>query len=224
MVYDTNRQRMLEEGVRYPMRGDWIARILIGGILSVFGFLLIPAFIVYGYLLEVLANTYDGIEDPPEWTDWGTLLIRGLVAWLIALAYSIPLILFSLVMIPVIGFGAVQDDPGAILAGTGLLYFFGMVVLGLVVAYLLPAGLTSYARTNRVGAAFDVNTVTSIAFTGEYLVAIVLAFVIVIFVGFLTSILSITVIGILLVPFIGFYANMAIAYIVATGVRNAADV
>lgn len=210
---------MLQEAIGYPKRGDWVSRILIGGLLSILSFLIIPSFIVLGYLLRVLGDSYDGIEDPPEWGEWMSLLIKGLVGWLIGLVYSIPLILFSVVMIPILGVSGLDD--GALTLGAGLIWFLGTVILGILIGYLLPAGLTAYARTDQAGAAFKFKEVTSIAFTGEYFIAIVMAVVVGILFGIITGILSITVIGLILVPFIGFYANMAIANLIGNGVRNA---
>lgn len=215
---------MLEAGIRYPSQGDWINRILIGGLLTMFSFLIIPILIVYGYLLRVLKASYDGQEEPPAWGDWGTLLVKGFVAWLISIAYSIPLILFAVLMIPIIGVGAIQDDIGAVAVGTGIIWLLGTVVLALLIAYVLPAALTAYARADQVGAAFDFASIKDIAFTGEYFIAVVMALVVSIVVGIITSILSVTLIGLILVPFIGFYGSMAMANIVATGVRKASTV
>ena len=66
---------MLEDGLSYPIRGDWIGRIVIGGILGLLTVLVIPAFLVVGYLVRVLEETVAGDEVPPEFTDWGGLLI-----------------------------------------------------------------------------------------------------------------------------------------------------
>jgi branched-chain amino acid transport system permease protein len=37
---------MLEDGLSYPIRGDWIGRIVIGGILGLLSVLLLPAFVI----------------------------------------------------------------------------------------------------------------------------------------------------------------------------------
>lgn len=212
---------MLEEGLTYPKRGDWISRILIGGLLSIFSFLILPLFILYGYLLNVLESSYNEVEEPPEFEDWGSLLVRGLIAWLISIAYAIPIFLFTMVMIPFIGFGALQDDPVVFIAGGGLLWFLGTFILGILVAYILPAAFVNYARTNRAGAAFDFRTIVSIAFTMEYLTGIILAFVTVIIIGIVAALVSITIIGLLALPFISFYGYIALAYIMGTAARNA---
>lgn len=212
---------MLEEGITYPKRGDWLERILIGGLLIMFGFLLLPMFIVYGYLLKVLQTTYEGATTPPEFEDWGSLLVRGLLAWLIGIAYALPIIIFTLLMIPLVGFGALQEDPLVFLAGTGVIWFSGVTILGILIGYILPAAYVNYARTNRAGAAFDLGTITSIAFSVEYLTGIILALVVMIVFGILSSLVAITIIGVIAIPFIGFYGYVAAAYIVSNAVRNA---
>lgn len=213
---------MLEDGIHYPRRGDWIKRILIGGLLFMFSFLLLPLFIVYGYLLQVMGAAYEGVEEPPEFEEWVDLLITGLVAWLIGIVYAIPIIVFTLIMLPIIGFGALQDDPEVFLAGTGLIWFLGIFILSILVAYLLPAAYVSYARTGRAGAAFDFGEIFSIAFTMEYLTGIILTVAVLILFGILSGLVAITIIGLLVIPFITFYGYMAGAYIMARAVRNAA--
>jgi len=69
---------MLEDGLSYPIRGDWIGRIIIiGGVLGFLSVLLLPAFVIVGYLVRVLEQTIDGEDVPPEFDDWGDLLMKG---------------------------------------------------------------------------------------------------------------------------------------------------
>lgn len=212
---------MLTDGIRYPKRGEWVGRTLIGGLLSIFGFLIIPALLLYGYYLRVLGSVASGVEEPPDWDDWGTLLVRGLIAALIAIAYTLPLLVFSALMAPLVGVGALSDDPVAAITGVGLLWAGGVFVLGILVAVFLPVALTRYAVTNEAAAAFELGTVVSIGLSGDYLVAVVVALVAAVLLGILSGIAALTIIGIVLVPFIGFYTSVAVASILATGVRRA---
>lgn len=221
MGIDGEGGRMLEDALTFPRRGDWVRDVLIGGLLTVVGFLIIPAILVFGYLLRVLGESAAGADAPPAWDDWAELLVWGVVGWLIALAYAIPVILYSAVMLPIIGIGAITDDPGAAIVGLGALWVVGATLLSIAVGYVLPAALANFARTGRASAAFELRTVASIAFTGHYLVAVVVAIVVGILIGILGGIATITIIGIVLVPFIGFYGNVAIARALGIGVRRA---
>ena len=88
----------LEQVVTYPTNADdWLKTLLIGGALTLFSFLIVPAFPVYGYVLRVLRGGIDGTEEPPVFDDWGTLLKEGVVALVIVLVYQlIPLLVFFL--------------------------------------------------------------------------------------------------------------------------------
>ena len=117
---------MLEDGLAYPIRGDWIGRIVIGGILGLLAVFVIPAVLVVGYLVRVLEETIDGGEVPPEFTDWGGLLSTGAVGTLITLAYTVlPVVVYAVVVGVVSGTGgALGGDVGALVGVVGLLSFF----------------------------------------------------------------------------------------------------
>lgn len=116
----------MEDGLAYPIRGDWIGRIVIGGILGLLAVFVIPAVLVVGYLVRVLEETIDGDEVPPEFTDWGGLLSTGAVGTLITLAYTVlPVVVYAVVVGVVSGTGgALGGDVGALVGVVGLLSFF----------------------------------------------------------------------------------------------------
>ena len=61
---------MLGEALSYPRRGeDWLKTIGIGRILLLFGFLLVPAIPVQGYLLRVVWSGALDEETPPSFDD-----------------------------------------------------------------------------------------------------------------------------------------------------------
>lgn len=75
MGIDGEGGRMLEDALTFPRRGDWVRDVLIGGLLTVVGFLIIPAILVFGYLLRVLGESAAGADAPPAWDDWAELLV-----------------------------------------------------------------------------------------------------------------------------------------------------
>jgi len=210
---------MFEDGMSYPVRGDWIGRIAIGGLLAIFSFLIIPAFLLVGYLIRVLNTTVGGIEEPPQFNEWGDLFVKGLVGTVISLIYSIvPFALFGalgFVLFGIIGIaGSAGGDGGGIVAGLGLSAFLLLLLLFIPVVfavyYMVPAALTNYAIEDSFGAAFDLGTIKPILLSSEYLIAVLLPLVVAVLLWIATSILSITVIGLLLVPFLQFYGQVAI--------------
>ncbi len=203
---------MLEDGLSYPIRDEWVGRILIGGVLGFFAWLVIPAFLLAGYLVEVLESTVSGEETPPEFTDWGTLLVRGVIATIIAVAYGfIPIVGYLLLVVVVLGAGgAIGGDAGVLIGGLGVLALLAFIPVVLLIYYAVPAALTAYAVEDRIGAAFDPSRLAPTLFSVEYLVAVLMPLVVSLILWAVTGVLTITVIGLVLVPFVQFYGQVAI--------------
>ncbi|SER58703.1 DUF4013 domain-containing protein [Natrinema salaciae] len=203
---------MLEDGLSYPVRGDWIGRILIGGVLSFLSVLLFPIFILMGYWVRVLEKTIAGEDEPPEFNDWGDLFVKGAIGTVIGLAYAIvPTIVYSVVVFGLIGVGAgIGGDGGGLIAGLGFMTMFAIIPLMLLIYYIVPAGLTNYAREGSIGAAFDINAIKPILLSTEYLAAVLFPMAVAVVLMIVNTILVFTVVGTVLVPFVGFYANVAI--------------
>ncbi|SNR30199.1 DUF4013 domain-containing protein [Halorubrum vacuolatum] len=203
---------MLEDGLSYPVRDDWLGRVLIGGALGFFSWLVIPAFLLLGYLVAVLESTVHGEDIPPAFTDWGTLLVRGVIATLIGIAYAIvPLVGYSLLVVVVLGAGgAVGGDAGVFIGGLGLLAALAFIPVVLLIYYAVPAALTAYAVDNRIGAAFAPSRLAPTLLSVEYLIAVLMPLVVSLILWAVTGVLAITVIGLVLIPFVQFYGQVAI--------------
>lgn len=217
---------MLEDGLTYPTRGEsWIARFLIGGVLSLLSFLILPAFIVTGYLVRALGSTIRGDPDPPDWEDWGGLLVDGLKATLVILVYAVvPFAVFGVLSSVLIGAGsAAGGDGGGLLAGFGLLTMLLMIPALFVVYYFIPAALGNMAREDSFGAAFDFAVIKEVALSVEYFVAVLLPIVVGIITNVITWVLAITVVGLVLVPFVNFYGQLAIFHMFGIAFRETAD-
>lgn len=212
---------MLEDGLSYPMQGDsWIGRILIGGLMIFLSFLVVPAFAVSGYLLRILETTAAGEPEPPEWDDWGGLIVDGIKALIVTMVYSfVPVVVVSVLGFLLLGAGgifgaALGDSGGGLVAGLGLT---GALLLGLllipamfVVYYLVPAALTNMAVEGNLSAAFDFSTMKGIVLSSDYFIAVLMPILIGILVNIAVTVLSITVVGLLLVPFVSFYGYVSI--------------
>lgn len=203
---------MLEDGLSYPVRGDWIGRVIIGGVLGFLSFLLIPAFALMGYLVRVLETTVTGADDPPEFEDWGDLLIKGIVGTAIALAYTIvPLIVYFVFVFVVLGAGgAIGGDAGALVGGLGFLAALAFLPVLFLIYYAVPAALTAYAAHDSAGAAFDLSILRPVLFSTEYLTAVLLPIVVTFVLWIATTVLVFTIVGIVLLPFLQFYGQVAI--------------
>jgi hypothetical protein len=220
---------MLSDALSFPRRGDdWLSTLLVGGILTFLAFLVLPVFVLQGYLVRVLDAAARRERTPPSFTQWGALFVDGLKMFVVNLVYGlfvlVPLALLLgglLVIVPgepmsMEGTGATPPPPPTGSGGGVLvvvLLFALVVVVGLLLAYLLPAALANFAIEGSLGSAFALRTIASGAFTGEYAVAWVLAVVVGIVGGLLGSALSAVVVGV----FVLFYVQVVFYYLVGRG-------
>jgi hypothetical protein len=216
---------MLEDGFSYPLRDDWIGRIVIGGVLGFLSVLVVPAFLIVGYLVRVLEGTIRGDEVPPEFTDWGDLLMKGVIGTIIGVAYTvIPVVAYGVVIAVVAGTGgAVGGDAGALIGAVGVLLALAFIPVLFLVYYAVPAALSAYAARGELGAAFDPDLLKPALFSTEYLVAVLMPIVVAIVTWIATVVLAVTVVGLLLVPFVQFYGQVAVFRMFGTAFATVND-
>lgn len=213
---------MIEDSFRFPLRGeDTLRTLLVGGVLSLFGFLVVPAIVVQGYLVSVLGAAIRGDAEPPEFEDWADLLLDGIKAVVVQLVYvALPFIVlfFALVFT---AFGMGDEAPGGGLAtGIGLfggLLFVVAILLFVAVGYLVPAALANFARYDDLSAAFDLETVTRVALTADYFVAVLVAAV----VGFVVGLISIPLMIVLVGFAVQFYGQVVVFHVIGEGFADA---
>lgn len=166
-----------EESVNYPRQGpDPLRTILIGGILSLLGFLLIPAILVLGYLMRALGHSIDGAEEPPQFDDWGELLVTGLEALAISIVYLvIPAIVFGASVGGIVLEAVLTGDVSVATIAGSLVGFFLSFLLFLLAWYILPAALANFAAKDRIGAGFAFGDIRPVIFHGRYAINWLLA-------------------------------------------------
>ncbi|WP_229727245.1 DUF4013 domain-containing protein [Haloarcula argentinensis] len=195
------------------MQGDsWIAQMLIGGVLLVFFFLLIPVFAFNGYLLRVIGTTVEGESEPPAWDDWGGLIIDGIKFSIVGLVYSIvPIVAIFGIGSVLLGLGgAAGNSGGGIIAGFGLMTFLLLIPVLFLVYYIVPAALANMAVEGSLGAAFDFSLLKNVVLTSDYFIAVLMPIVVGIITNLISNILAVTVIGLVLVPFVTYYGQVAV--------------
>lgn len=202
---------MLGDAIAFPRSGDdWISTLLIGGVLSLLSLLVLPAFILQGYLVRVLQAAANNEQEAPSFTDWGGLFVDGLKLFVVNLAYSLVFMIPYLLLV-FFTFGS-DGGTGALTTVLGLV----VLVLGLVVGFFIPAALTNFAIEGDFGAAFDWRTIKSGAFTSDYATAWILGLVVGVIGGTIGSLLSFVLVGI----FIIFYVQVVMYYLFARGFAN----
>lgn len=206
---------MIGEALGFPMQRDgWIKTILIGTVLSVLGFLIVPILFVNGYMLRVMAAASRDDPELPAFEEWGALLVDGLKMVGVVIVYVFGVLLTGFVLTTVVGLGVSGLD-----SGVGLSLGFTLVVqvvLYAAVLYLLPAGLANMAREGSFGAAFDLGALKAAATSGTYLVGVLAAVVVSLVIGLVSSVLALILIGLPL----AFYGQIVTYYLLG---RAASD-
>lgn len=215
----------LDEAVTYPMEDDeWLKTVLIGGLLMAFSFLLVPLFLVYGYVVRTIVASLDGQPEPPAFDDWGDLLVDGLLAWIIGLVYMlVPLAVGAITVGGSLVAIATGTEAGLAAGLSGLLFgFLVTFVLALLFGYVAVAAVVNFAREGRFGAGFDLAVIREVAFHRDYAVAWLLAVAVFVATGIVTSMVNvIPIVGFFLGAFVTFYATVVAANLWAGGFASA---
>jgi hypothetical protein len=151
-----------------------------------------------GYSLKVLR----GDKPAPEVSDWGTLFIEGIKLIIIMLIYMIPAMIVLFVVVGASALVSMNSNPSAAMAAVGgilfgLLLFF---VVALITAIFAIIGEVRFARTGKMGEAFNfseiLGTIGKIGW-GTYIIALIVLFVVQMIIAFIVSI-------IMMIPYLGF--------------------
>ena len=155
---------------------DWVKKVLIGGVINLIP--IVGFFFTAGYMLETIKNVMEGRPLPlPEWDDWGGKFMKGLMAAIIGLVYSLPVIVLTLCFTGVIVVtGQNEDTANAVVSiamsciqCVNLLYVLAVMVVS-------PAILSKYAEAWELGAAFRFGEIFSLIKDniGTYLLVLVI--------------------------------------------------
>ena len=146
---------MFKDAAIYPKDGtDATKTILIGGVLTLPSFLLVPLFLLVGYTVRVVRAVAGGDETLPVFDEWGDMLVDG-VKGSITLAYF-P---FAAVAAPV---GPGRASTLVVLGG------LAAMPVALVVWYVATAGFVNFAVTGRVRAAFAFDDLRPVLASGGF--------------------------------------------------------
>lgn len=120
---------------------SWIKKLLIAGLL-----VFVPIIgwaMILGYSLQIIRNVYQGGDSLlPEWTNFGELLVSGIVAWVGIFIWLLPVTIISS-CIQLFG----QGDDG--MSGVGLLLTCLFLPIQLVYQIVFPPIVTARYAVNR---------------------------------------------------------------------------
>ena len=200
----------IERSVKYVFEDEeWLTKMLIGAVVNVVP---IVNFAAAGYAMQAAKNSIDGQDTPlPEWSDFGAQFVKGLMAFVGALIYFLPLVLVSCVLGVLAG---VASDYGGD-AGSGLVSIcLGLLnlVYGVIAGFILPAALTRYVVTDEFAAMFRFGEV--FAYIKDNLGNYVMAVIVMILIGIVASLVGSLACGIGLL-FTSFWGMMVYAHLFA---------
>lgn len=224
---------MLEDALSFPTRGqNGISRIIVGGLLVMFSWLIIPGLAAWGFVLRAMKDVSEGADEPTAFDDWGELIVDGIMAFVIGLVYAlIPTVLYIIMFLFVLGGAQAGGDGGGILAGIGILGFIVALILFFVVQYILPAALINYARKDSFGAAFAFDDLKPVLLSNQYIIATLLVVavvgivlpVIVLTVGTITFGIGFILLGPIM-PFLYFWTYLVGGYMFGRAFAEASGV
>lgn len=214
-------ETLVIESIAYLKTSDdaWKTGIT-GGVLLLFGFPLIPPFLVRGYVVRVLDRTARGDDEPPVFEDWGELTIDGAKAFVILLAYSLVALSIGGVLFSGVSLAA-GGTPESI--GTTGTVLSGLVAAALLVAaaYGIPAALANFAAEQRLGAGFDLGALRPVLSSGTYATGWLIALGIVVVGSFVSGALdAVPFLGTALGAIVAFYALVAAYHVIGCAWRD----
>lgn len=194
----------------FPTNQDgWKKTLLIGGLLTLGGFLFVPWLFVQGYVVRVVRTSVMGERSPPKFGRWGELLLDGAKLFVIQLVYG--LVLVGVVLIGLLITVILEWATGAeFLTMVGILV---ITIAAVLVYYLELVATVSFAAQDDISAAFELGTLTSIGFSLPFFVAALIAGVVGFALGTISSMLTILVVGI----FGLFYTHIVVFYMLGQG-------
>lgn len=208
-----NISDIVSDSVRYPS-SNW-KKVVILGILFIISFLIIPVFLVMGYVFRVLKASLAGLDELPEFDEWGEMFIDGIKIFVVEFVYFIiPAIVILLGTWGAITSMIATQGVGSVAAPTALLGLSGgALVVGIILAIIFGLvaviAIANMAYYNgELGAAFRFSEILGIIsqigwvnYIIWYIVMMVIGFI----GGIIASILNI-------IPLIGFVIAVLVVY------------
>ncbi len=135
---------------------QWVSKMLIGAVIALLSVLVLPVFILMGYMIAVARNVMQGNERLPDWGDLMRYLTDGFFLWVATMVYTLPFwVLAGASFLPMfLSAGASEEAQAASMA---------ISLLGLCLAFLFflalflitPALVVEYVADPRFGTLFQ---------------------------------------------------------------------
>jgi len=225
---------IISDSIKYPS-SNW-GKVLILGVIMIASILIVPIFLVYGYIFRIIKATLAGMDELPEFDEIGDMFVDGLKIFVVAIVYAIPVAIISWLFNLVLGSAfysaatVTSLSAGmfwALMAGN-IVFIIIAIIVGLI-EIMAIANMAYY--DGELGAAFRfseiLNLIASIGW-GKYIVTyivIVLLAMVGVFIGMLTMfiLIGIILLPLVIMPYIAMFASRAIALLVADVIAEAPE-
>lgn len=163
---------------------EWLTKIGIGALISLLSFLILPIFLLVGYVVQVTRNVKNGDPRPlPAWTDWEKLFMDGLYVGIAQIIYTLPFwLIMCVAIVATVGFGglsgASEDAATLGIVATWSIVACLLLLFTIALFFISPAIVIQYVRTGEFGATLRVGEVLAVARNnaGSILVAALVMF------------------------------------------------
>jgi len=206
-----NIGEILSDAVKYPS-SEW-KKIIILGVLFILSFVIIGVFFVLGYFLRILKSSIAGIDELPEFNDWGEMFIDGLKVLVVYIIYLlIPGIvivvgLFSSIASSIATNAGIYTAPTSFFALIGVTTIIGYI-LALIFALFAYMAVANMALYDEMEAAFRFSEILDrikMIGWGKYIIWFIVMWVIGLIIGFVAGFLSI-------IPIVGIIISFLVIY------------
>jgi hypothetical protein len=222
---------IVSDSIKYPT-SNW-GKILILGVITIASFLIVPVFLLIGYLFRIIKATLAGLDELPEFDEVGEMFVDGLKVFVVGIVYSIPVIIISLILTTLTG----SSTSASLSLNPAMIWGFVLVYIVYIIVAVIVGLIEVIAIANMayydgdLGAAFSfseiLDRIAKIGW-GKYIITyIVIA--IVAFIGFLIGLLTMFILvgfillPLVILPFIYMFGARAIALLFTESVDEISE-
>jgi hypothetical protein len=224
---------IISDSVKYPS-SDW-GKVLILGVICIASILLVPIFLVYGYVFRIIKATLAGIDELPEFDEIGDMFVDGLKIFVVSIVYAIPIyILYGIMYVLGIGMmstASYTDYTAATSAVFGLmslLYIVIMIVAIIISLFELMAIANMAYYDGELGAAFRFSEILehiSRIGWGKYIITLIVIWILGVIgfmIGWLTMFILIgfILLPLVITPYIAMFGSRAVGLLVASSLEG----
>lgn len=217
----------IERGFKFVFQEkNWFGKVVVGGLMILFSFLIIPLLIYYGYLVEVTKRTIkEETQLLPDWDNMKQKIANGFKLLVIIIVYLIPFLVLFIISLPFAkmefeNFNAREITAFIMLSlsnllfkqqmtGISILFFISSLIYLLLFTLILPFIVGKFAENESINDAFAISDIFSMF--RDNIGEAVIVFLLTIFLQLLASLgFALCFVGIFLT---GFWASVVQYYL-----------